>query len=89
MKISATVFIIAIAALGISRVAVPGHNPDNVSNQPPGVNIKPNALKNMFGINAYEWNFLQDPHNLNDASHIYEPKMNLIKGFDNIAFMWS
>lgn len=84
MKISATVFIIVIAALGISRVAVRRHNPNNLPALPPGANIKPNALKNMFGINAYEWNFLQDPHNLNDASHIYEPKMNLIKGFSSV-----
>lgn len=46
--------------------------------------VSPNALKNMFGINSYEWNFLQNPHNLNDASHIYEPKMELIKCFSGV-----
>ncbi|RKR85472.1 hypothetical protein BDD43_5743 [Mucilaginibacter gracilis] len=46
--------------------------------------VAPNALKNMFGINAYEWNFLQNPYNLNDPLHIYEPKMNLIKTFSGV-----
>ena len=38
-------------------------------------------LKNMFGINGYEWNFLQDPANKSDASKVYGPKMALIKNF--------
>lgn len=50
----------------------------------PQHSVAPNALKNMFGINAYEWNFLQDPNNLNDPMHIYEPKMNLIKCFSGV-----
>jgi hypothetical protein len=43
--------------------------------------VLPNQLSNMFGINAYEWNFLQDPAHPTNASHIFEPKMKLIKGF--------
>ncbi len=46
--------------------------------------ISPNPLKNMFGINSYEWDFLQNPNNLNDATHIYDPKMDLIKCFGGV-----
>lgn len=53
-------------------------------NDVPASPIPPNALKNMFGINAYEWNFLQNPSDLNDPLHIYEPKMNLIKCFSGV-----
>ncbi len=38
-------------------------------------------LKDMFGINGYEWNILQDPDNKNDVSKVYEPKWAIIKGF--------
>jgi hypothetical protein len=38
-------------------------------------------LKNMFGVNGYEWNFLQDPGNPNDPSKIYQPKMAKIRAF--------
>jgi len=90
MKISASVFIIVVAALGITRI--PGllpnphvHAVQHDNNLPPTSHkILPNALKNMFGINAYEWNFLQNPQNLNDASHIYAPKMDLIKSFSGV-----
>lgn len=41
-------------------------------------------LKNMFGANGYEWNFLQNPADHNDVSKIYEPKMSLIKTFSSI-----
>lgn len=46
--------------------------------------IVPNPIKNMFGINCYEWNILQDPNNLNDVSKPYEPKMDIIKTFSGI-----
>jgi hypothetical protein len=46
--------------------------------------VAPNALKNMFGVNCYEWNILQNPNNLNDVSKPYEPKMALISGFSSI-----
>lgn len=38
-------------------------------------------LKNMFGINAYEWNFLENPANSSDRKHIYEDNMKLVKVF--------
>ncbi len=38
-------------------------------------------LKNLLGINAFEWDFLQDPSDPNDGSRIYEPKFELIKSF--------
>jgi hypothetical protein len=41
----------------------------------------PTPLKNMFGINGYEWKFLENPANPNDRSHIYEDNMALIKSF--------
>src|SRR5438067_4732842 len=46
----------------------------------------PNAipLKNMFGINAYEWNFLQDPAKLNQHHTIYEDNMAIIKSFSAV-----
>jgi hypothetical protein len=42
---------------------------------------KTNTFNNMLGINAFEWDFLQDPKNPNDVSKIYEPKMDIIKSF--------
>lgn len=48
---------------------------------PAAVPGAPVPLKNMFGINAYEWNFLEDPFNPNDRQHIYEANMKLIKCF--------
>jgi len=41
-------------------------------------------LKNMFGINAYEWNFLENPASPNDRKHIYEDNMALIKTFSAV-----
>ncbi len=41
-------------------------------------------LKNMFGVNTYEWNFLQDPANPNLKNTIYETNMSLIKSFSGI-----
>ncbi|WP_211710145.1 hypothetical protein [Mucilaginibacter xinganensis] len=41
----------------------------------------PVPLKNMFGINGYEWNFLEDPASPNDRKHIYEINMRLVKTF--------
>ena len=40
-----------------------------------------NTFNNMLGVNAFEWDFLQDPKNPNDASKIFEPKMEIIKSF--------
>lgn len=41
-------------------------------------------LKNMFGINGYEWNFLENPHAPNDRNHIYEDNMAIIKSFSAV-----
>ncbi|MBD1392239.1 hypothetical protein [Mucilaginibacter glaciei] len=38
-------------------------------------------LKNMFGVNSYEWNFLENPATPNEHSSIYEDNMALIKSF--------
>lgn len=44
----------------------------------------PTPLKNMFGINAYEWNFLENPASPNDRKHIYEDNMALVKTFSAV-----
>lgn len=41
-------------------------------------------LKNMFGINSYEWNFLENPAAPNDRNTIYEDNMSLIKSFSAV-----
>ena len=41
-------------------------------------------LNDMFGINTYEWNFLQNPASPADGSTIFEPKMSLIKSFSGV-----
>ena len=52
----------------------------------PGVPKHPATvpLNNMFGVNAYEWNFLQDAAHPADADKIIEPKMALIKTFTGV-----
>ncbi|HEY9196218.1 MAG TPA: hypothetical protein VIM77_08125, partial [Mucilaginibacter sp.] len=42
------------------------------------------ALKDMFGVNTYEWNFLQDPANINLHHTIYEPNMAIMKSFSSV-----
>lgn len=44
----------------------------------------PTPLKNMFGINGYEWNFLENPGSPNDRKHIYEDNYALIKTFSAV-----
>ncbi|AMR34597.1 hypothetical protein A0256_17000 [Mucilaginibacter sp. PAMC 26640] len=41
-------------------------------------------LKNAFGVNSYEWNFLEDPAAPNNRNQIYEPHMALIKSFSAV-----
>jgi hypothetical protein len=41
-------------------------------------------FKNMLGVNAFEWNFLQNPANPNDGMQIYEPKMQMLKTFSGV-----
>ena len=38
-------------------------------------------LRNMFGVNAYAWNFLQNPADPSNVAAIYEPKMADIRNF--------
>ncbi|MES2274746.1 MAG: hypothetical protein V4592_01905 [Bacteroidota bacterium] len=52
-------------------------NPGNESTPP----IIGTPLKNMFGINSYEWDFLQNPNEPNTKYTIYEANMALIKSF--------
>jgi len=59
----------------------------NPINQPQINYVRPGApvpLKNMFGINAYEWNFEENPGSPNDRKHIYEDNMALIKTFSAV-----
>jgi hypothetical protein len=56
-------------------------------NQPQINFIRPGSrvpLKNMFGINGYEWNFLENPGSPNDRKHIYEDNYALIKTFSAV-----
>lgn len=41
-------------------------------------------FKNELGVNAFEWDFLQDPKNPNDPFHIFEPKMHIIDAFGGV-----
>lgn len=41
-------------------------------------------MKHLFGINAFEWDFLERPNGFNDGNTIYEPKMNLLKSFSAV-----
>lgn len=41
-------------------------------------------LKNMFGINSYEWDFLQNPADPGNRTTIYEANMALIKSFNAV-----
>jgi hypothetical protein len=43
-----------------------------------------NTFKNELGINAFEWDFLQNPKDPNDPFHIYEPKMAIIQFFGGV-----
>ncbi|MEX8548007.1 MAG: hypothetical protein V5804_10445 [Mucilaginibacter sp.] len=44
----------------------------------------PVFLKDMFGVNAFEWDFLGDPKGAHDPTRIFEPKMELIKSFSGL-----
>jgi hypothetical protein len=60
----------------IAAINQPQINVDHSKNTVP--------LKNMFGINSYEWNFLENPGSPNDRKHIYEDNMALIKAFSAV-----
>jgi hypothetical protein len=48
-------------------------------------------LKNMFGVDSYAWDFLQNPANHNDVSKIFEPKMKMLDIFSGVRhyLQWS
>lgn len=81
---------IFVALVAISVKVLPGYiqsrkaNLASPSNETKPLQVSPNAIKNMFGVNCYEWNFLSNPFNPNDPMHIYEPKMDVIKNFTAI-----
>lgn len=58
------------------------------ANTLPELNVDRSAntvpLKNMFGINAYEWNFLENPGSPADRKHIYEDNMKLVDVFSSM-----
>ncbi|MBB5394387.1 hypothetical protein [Mucilaginibacter sp. AK015] len=79
------------AMLGFSRCDVQSNKQtvkDTVaiinSQKPNGIDSNKTPLKNMFGVNGYEWNFLENPAAPNDRSHIYEANMALIKSFSAV-----
>lgn len=41
-------------------------------------------VRNMFGINAFEWDFLQNPDKPDEIDQIYEPQMQLIRSFSSV-----
>lgn len=47
---------------------------------------KPNAapFKDFLGINAFEWDFLQNPADPNNGTAVFEPKMAIIQSFGGI-----
>lgn len=77
----------SIAVKNITAAVTPDTNKINQINQPQLNYVRPGApvpLKNMFGINAYEWNFEENPGSPNDRKHIYEDNMALIKTFSAV-----
>jgi hypothetical protein len=42
------------------------------------------TFNTMLGVNAFEWNFLQNPSNASDGMQIYEPKMQLVTTFTGV-----
>ena len=75
--------LLLIPLLAFSRCQKRGLTPVASTETATETNVKDTAgvtLRNMFGVNGYEWNVLQDPNNVNDASKVYEPKWAIIKG---------
>ena len=81
---------LAISMLCLSFCSMhPSHStlqPDRIIISPPGSVVSTNSipLKNMFGVNAYEWNFLGTPAEPNNRTAIYEANMAVIKSFSAI-----
>ena len=78
----------SLAVKAINKAAAgPDTTHIDAINQPPLNHVRPGTpvpLKNMFGINGYEWNFLENPASPNDRKHIYEDKYALIKTFSAV-----
>jgi hypothetical protein len=72
----------AIAFKNISNLT-PDTTHINPINEPPINVVRPGA-PNMFGINGYEWNFLENPGSPHDRKHIYEDNYALIKTFSAV-----
>ncbi|RYU92210.1 hypothetical protein EWM62_01890 [Mucilaginibacter terrigena] len=82
---------VLVAVLGFSRCGVkpvPPSVKDTVKVISPAqantTDSNQTPLKNMFGINSYEWNFLENPAAPNNRDHIYEANMALIKSFSAV-----
>jgi hypothetical protein len=84
------IFPVLIAILGFSRCHSEPLKPvkDTVKVINPGeanaIDSNQTPLKNMFGVNGYEWNFLENPAAPNNRNHIYEANMALIKSFSAV-----
>lgn len=76
-----------LAFLFVVSSSLVGCRSDSQGQQQIGENqlkYKKIKIKDLFGINAFEWDFLQDPKNPNDGSKIFEPKMELMKSFSSV-----
>lgn len=86
-------YVSLIAILGLSKCSLRSREKfvavqDSVklikANQVFNIDSTQAPLKNMFGVNAYEWNFLEDPAAPKDHDKIYEANMAIIKSFSAI-----
>ncbi|WP_316820142.1 hypothetical protein [Pedobacter gandavensis] len=81
-KVHALNFVLLLSLpLFLTECRSDNHQKEEVPVVSTGTKVK---MKDMLGINAFEWDFLQDPNNPNDGSKIYEPKMELMKSFSSV-----
>jgi len=78
-KMNFPVFLSLLLLAHCSITSKPGEVP--LASQPAQANKSRTPLKAMFGINSYEWNFLENPASPNIRNKIYEDNMALIKSF--------
>lgn len=86
MKTAHSLRLVLLLFLGFCLTDCHSDGPNNF-NQPDDstkTTTRKVKMKDMLGINAFEWDFLQDPNNPNDGSKIYEPKMELLKSFSSV-----
>ncbi|GAB3905451.1 hypothetical protein [Mucilaginibacter boryungensis] len=80
-------FILLLTHCTKSKIQIPATK-DSITVSASSANVPPPAsdvpLKNMFGVNVYEWNFLSNPADVNNRTTIYEANMSLIKSFSAI-----